>query len=369
MKILYIGGFELPDKNAAAHRVISVAKTFRQAGHEVEFIGVTKNQEEVGKEFCFDGFKFSSITYPLGIKSWLKQIVKFVPYKMIEDRQPDFVILYNLYAIAQNRIISYCHRKNIKVLGDITEWYKANGISIRENIRRLDIWLRMKKYNFRLDGIIAISSYLFDYYKTKVPTVYIPPTVDYSDKKFGRDRELEIHKPIRLIFAGSISSDKDSVLEITQIVKGDKRFHLEIIGINKFTFSQIYKIPSIDVENIVFRGRIEHNKALEALKNSDFQLIIRNDNIVTKAGFPTKFVESLSCGIPVIATPSSNICDYLENAVNGFVIDENQNLKDCLNAIANMNEQDLLNMKRRALSVSSFSYDKYTDELNSLVDK
>ena len=33
----------------------------------------------------------------------------------------------------------------------------------------------------------------------------------------------------------------------------------------------------------------------------------RDTNIVTKAGFPTKFVESITCGIPVLTNKNSNI--------------------------------------------------------------
>lgn len=43
--ILYVGGFELPDKNAAAHRVLSNAKIFRELGYNVVFCGV--NREKV----------------------------------------------------------------------------------------------------------------------------------------------------------------------------------------------------------------------------------------------------------------------------------------------------------------------------------
>ena len=43
MKVLYIGGFELPDKNAAAHRVISNAFLLRELGYEVSFIGISED--------------------------------------------------------------------------------------------------------------------------------------------------------------------------------------------------------------------------------------------------------------------------------------------------------------------------------------
>ena len=39
-KILYVGGFELPDKNAAAHRVLGNAKAFRDLGNDVAFISI-----------------------------------------------------------------------------------------------------------------------------------------------------------------------------------------------------------------------------------------------------------------------------------------------------------------------------------------
>ena len=45
-RILYIGGFELPDKNAAAHRVLAIAKALRDGGIEVIFLGVSKSNNE-----------------------------------------------------------------------------------------------------------------------------------------------------------------------------------------------------------------------------------------------------------------------------------------------------------------------------------
>ena len=44
--ILYVGGFELPDKNAAAHRVLNNAKIFRELGFHVIFCGIDQNIEQ-----------------------------------------------------------------------------------------------------------------------------------------------------------------------------------------------------------------------------------------------------------------------------------------------------------------------------------
>ena len=40
--IIYIGNFELPNKNAAAQRVIANGKIFRDLGYKVVYIGISK---------------------------------------------------------------------------------------------------------------------------------------------------------------------------------------------------------------------------------------------------------------------------------------------------------------------------------------
>jgi glycosyltransferase involved in cell wall biosynthesis len=62
-----------------------------------------------------------------------------------------------------------------------------------------------------------------------------------------------------------------------------------------------------------FLGQASHIKAIQEVKAADWSIIIREDNKVVKAGFPTKVVESISCGTPVIANDFSNILDYLND--------------------------------------------------------
>ena len=72
---------------------------------------------------------------------------------------------------------------------------------------------------------------------------------------------------------------------------------------------------------VEYVGKLTHQECLDMVASSDFSVIVRDDKRVTRAGFPTKFSESFACGTPVISTPSSNIADYLENGVNGFLCD------------------------------------------------
>ena len=49
--IIYIGGFELPDKNAAAHRVISNGKLLRDIGYNVHFMGISNERGYNNKSY------------------------------------------------------------------------------------------------------------------------------------------------------------------------------------------------------------------------------------------------------------------------------------------------------------------------------
>lgn len=368
-RIIYIGGFELPDENAAANRVIGVSKSFREAGYDVELIGVTKNIHDVGKQKQVDGFKYISVKYPNRLWQWLHFSVEFVPLKIIIEREPDAVILYNFTAIAQKRIMKYCHAKGIKVFADLTEYYDIDIHSLRDIVKKWDVKKRMYDYNLQLDGIIAISQYLFNFYKNKVNTVYIPVTVDLQNDKWDRDRQVFLSNPIKLVYAGWTIGTKDKLEELVKCVSYRKEFELNICGITEEQYITFNDKNYIRAKNVIFHGFVAHTIALKMVKDADFSVIIRDDKLWTKAGFPTKFVEALSCGTAVIATPSSNICDYLKDGINGFILDKNQTLSQCLDCILAMPKNELIKIKQAAKNTSNFDYRNFVSELDLFFNK
>lgn len=367
-KVLYLGGFELPDRNAAAQRVVAVAKTMREVGYQVELVGVTRNPHEVGLLQSVDGFKYTSVKYPTNYKEWFFQITKFIPHAIIDESNPNTVVLYNFPAVAQKRITDYCHKRDITVLVDLTEWYVTEGNKPRDLIKKWDTKKRMTNYNFRVDGVIAISRYLYDYYKGKVKTVYIPATVDLNDEKWNRSKKVEIHSPIKLVYAGSPGDgQKDKLDVLVKAVTGNTEYELNVFGVTKEQFSENFE-GIVNSENIKFHGRVSHQEAIKMVCDSDFDVIIREDNLVTRAGFPTKFVEAYSCGTPVIATPSSNIKDYLKNGVNGFIVDAEHSLEQVLEKIACMSDSELISIKEQARILTVFDYRYYVNEVRNILN-
>jgi glycosyltransferase involved in cell wall biosynthesis len=366
MKILYIGGFELPDKNAAAHRVMSNAKLLKEMGFEVSFIGISKDINDAPHNV--HGFVSNPVPYPSDVRTWIKQIFTFVDTRTILKESPDYVVLYNFPSIASLRIIRACHKKGIKVICDLTEWELAYGYSPRILVKKIDVWLRMHYCIERMDGVIAISKFLYDYYKDKTNCIYMPPTVDLQDSKWNRNRELETHEKVQLIYAGTGKGDgnKDRLDFVIDSLLGKPNIELTIIGMTKeeYIYSYGKEIPN-DVK-VYFKGRVSHIDAITAVQNSDFQVLIRPNNLKNNAGFPTKLVESICCCTPIIATKTSNICDYIIDGENGILVSDIRNLKDIMKRVETMSKGEIIEMKKACRKMQSFDYRIFKNEINKL---
>ena len=357
-RILYIGGFELPDKNAAAQRVIANAKLLHEMGFKVSFIGISKAIKQAPT--IVDGFESNPVPYPVSIKQWIHQICTFVDTRELISRKPDYVILYNFPAIASLRILKACHKNGIKVVHDVTEWECNNGWSPTDIMRKVDINLRMRYCMKKMDSVIAISRYLYDYYKCYTSTILVPPTVDLSSKKWNRERKLSTGNTIKLVYAGNAGFGTKDRLDI--IVKSVVKFpnmQLDVIGMTKQQYITGYGNLPKEYNNILFHGRVPHIEAVKAVQDADFQFLIRDNNLKNNAGFPTKFAESLACCTPVIATLTSDIGNYLKDGVNGYIVDSNCSIDDVLVKISKLSKQKIIQMKQYCRECHLFDYHEY----------
>lgn len=364
-RVLYIGGFTMPDGNAAAQRVIGVSKLLRLHNCDVRLCGLSRQIRLGHEDGVFEGFEYRNYPYPISISAWWRYLTGY-DYALyeIDSFHPQMVILYNHPALAIERIAEYCNKKRIKVLGDITEWYEPSGNIIFRAVKGADTKRRMTFSHLKLDGLICISSYLTDYYRNRGANVLeLPPLVDIQQPKWQQAKEHNSSE-VKILYAGSPGTSKDRLDLILKVLDEivptlKKPFRFDIIGITKDQYLSTWN-DYTEREYVIFNGRRPHEEVIKKLLEADFQIFLRPDNLTNRAGFPTKFVETITSGTLPITNLSSNLSYYLRDSINGFVIPslEQKSIKETLFRALSLDFQKLEDMKT-SINNREFDFHQY----------
>ncbi len=384
--IVYIGGFILPDKNAAAHRVLNNGLILKELGYNVVYLGKDKeihsgNIKKINSQEI--NFEFNAESYPNSTLDWIKHLssVKNVVSIVESEKNVEAIIAYNYPSLSLLRLKRYCKKKNIKIYSDCTEWsINKPAVSLKDYVKNIDTNFRMRFVHSKLNGLIAISRYLEEFYRPRMSNViYMPPLVDKKSVKWNISNKdlIEERNVIRIIYAGSpgngLKDRLDLIINSIQKVNREKsvrQIQFTVVGLTEEQYLESFEISDYETDlNIVFKGRLPHLDTLSLIKRSDFSLFVREDNIVNKAGFPTKFVESFTCGTPVITNLSSNIRDYISEGENAFIINsiKDSSLEKLLSEILELNKGEITKMKDSCAKVNDFDYNNYINEFNNFL--
>ncbi|QQQ28053.1 glycosyltransferase [Chryseobacterium indoltheticum] len=395
MNILYLGNFSFPYGNAAGSRVLGNGLLLRSLGHDVKFIGVKKklntklSLDSTEKEYL--NFKYYNFPYREGIRGRLnfnqfyKEIVDFIIKHNIE-----IVICYGspTLSIFLYRLQKWCNVNKKKFIVDVVDLLPAvSGNILFKIIKSCDEFLLKKIISPKSDGIIAISSYLADYYRVNVTkVVIIPPLV--NSERYNDLKRINITQSLyNIIYVGnpfptdgrkvSKFNYKDRLDLIIEVLYelNDPKVVFNIYGLTKEMYLNILpehaRIIELCKDNIIFNGPVSNELAIQKISESDFTILLRDINTMTKAGFPTKFVESISCGTPMITNLTSDLYLYIEDGINGFVINslELDSLVKNLRSIFSTDKTKIDKMKKYSLQSQLFSYRNYQSQMNDFINK
>ena len=375
--IVYVGGFELPDKNAAAHRVLANAQALKDCGYNIVLVGVTHsvskdcNASILNSKTIFSGFECYAQPYPKSKKDWLHYLTDTSAIEEIlaAQKKLEAVVCYNYQSVALAKFKKYARCHNIKIIADCTEWYDVTGRSFAEKILKGgDIFYRMNMIQKHLDGLILISHYLEKFYRYNSNVIVLPPLVDIKNPKWQCKPMTMDESYVNFIFAGSIGTKKDEICAIVDAFCAPYLYevsHLWIIGISKDDFLKVYPTFSekMDKTKVSFAGRVSHIESLSYVKAADCSLIIRDKTRANDAGFPTKFVEAVTLGTDVLATDTSDLKAYVEK-IPGLTVFDGE-IREALKKKAN----DIVEKKKKGWIKqmnNCFDYRNYVNDIKSL---
>lgn len=357
--ILYIGGFQLPDQNAAALRVMANAKALRECGYKVVFVNaLIEANDQSPKWISYDDFECYEYKRE-SQNQYLLECKKII--SLIDKCKANIVVAYNYPSIALNKLRKYCQKHGIKCIADATEWYVPTGNLFFRLIKGFDTEFRMRYVHSRMDGVIAISDYLYQYYKNKVKTVKIPPLVDLNEDKW-KILSVKRNKELKFIYAGSPSAQKeklDLIVEVIEKLDVSICVHLDIVGITEEQFYEMYGYKYVG-DRVTFWGRIPNTQVIKMTKEADWTIVLRENNKVVEAGFPTKVVESISCGTPIIVNKFSNIEEYI-TFEEGILLN---NISDFDKVLVEKIQQ----YKIKGMKTDIFHYSKYVEKFSEICE-
>lgn len=381
--VIYIGNFDRPNKSAAGKRVYGIAKILEKLGYNVYLLGkehLFEDRIAYSSNIFYYSFPKINILKPYSYFKWFEKFI------LKKDIKPEFIIRYGSPSLAYFDFLlnKWCKKNKIPIIADVVDWLSSDGNNFIFNIiKTIDTFLEKAVFNKQCDAFIVISNYLLNYYnKNRKKCVVIPPLIERHIFNNFLKKEHNTNK-IRIIYAGcpfrkglkvkNLKNIKDRLdLCVSSIFELSKKFDIEfnIYGLTKEEYCVAFPKHQnlVECKSIFFHGTRPMEEVQNIISKSDYSLLLREKTRATMAGFPTKVVESLSCGTPVITTDTSDLKDYIINGYNGYIIDID-NIVEELHKIFKVNKNLKENMKKNCASYYEFEYSNFEEKVLYFIKK
>lgn len=344
--ILYIGEFDMINENVQSHLVKNNGRILSSLGYQVLFIGVNRNENTIAAfnnmpTTLIDGqmpyyelpntFNFAGVFH-------CKRICRYI-VDILNEKEKEYDIKYVItyqsptYAVAIKQIATWCKKHNIHYIVNCADLPIFELQSpIRKIVMKLN-WRYMHNVNQKYaDGVIAVSKFIAEFYgKPGRASVIIPPLFDVTEKR----PEILPNKTATFIYAGTpfkttgheaspdgMKDRLDKVIDLfVELSKRGVNYIFNIAGISREDY--LVSVPRhaeflLKEDKILFLGKKSHAETLDMIAQADFSINYRDENLMTKAGFSTKIVESVSLGTPVIINSISDTFSYLKDGSDAF---------------------------------------------------
>ncbi len=329
--IAYVGPFAFPEGGAAARRILGNAQSLVAAGYQVLILSGQAAADDGVHRFAEGVFLASTSERDAEHLPSLLRMTRYITMGAKTRRwldafqaRPDAVILYSGYTPYILQLNAWCRKRRTPLIFDAVEWYTA--ASPMRFLLSPYLWqteFAMRALLPRLDGVIAISRFLeARYVAAGRPVCRIPPTLDVRAVIPG---EGSGEGPLSLVYAGTPGRTKDQLNEIVAAVLAlDRDGDRLVLNVYGPTSDEVLALPAMQGRSaraVVAHGAVAQAIAMRAVGQADFSVLTRRPDRVSTAGFPTKFVESLSMATPVIANLTGDLGDHLVDGANGLVCD------------------------------------------------
>lgn len=286
---------------------------------------------------------------------------------------PSHIVTYGTLATPLVQVLRWGRSHGVPVLADVVERYSP----VQFGTGPLSPGYGLSTAGFqllapRVDGVIAISRHLQSHFAARgVPTVRVPPTADLSQIPVGEPAG----DTMRFGYFGSPGRKDllDVVVEsFVRVRRASGRDDLRLIIGGPGTRKVLASRAADEFEGVQFLGRVPQQEVSKVLGSLHATVLARPPARYAQAGYPTKVVESLSAGTPVVCNLTSDLNEVIYDGETGWVasgptVDE---MAVALSRAVAAGPEGLREMRQRARAVAEEHFDsgRYVESLGAFLE-
>jgi glycosyltransferase involved in cell wall biosynthesis len=323
------------------------------------------------------------ICFPLGLQSlpWrLVALTFLMPMLLLAcwraGRQNSIIVCYDRDLMVLTLVMCLAKVFGVPVVHELTEY--PSEVFPKNWYGKVSLFIFERILLNKLSGVSVISRSLYQYVAVRVKRIEIfimPAIVD--SRRFelmdSASRQSEGNS-FRFTYCGSLSEEKDGVLSMIRAfsavsVPAGLALELHLYGYGSdLQGAQVqHEIDAHSLNSRVFvHGVVDHSKIPDLMQSSGALLLCRPVSKQASGGFPTKLVEYLASGVPVITTITSDIARYLVDGVDAFLCppnDPDQISRRMSAVISDLDEAMLIGIRGQDVCRKYFDVGSNTEEL------
>jgi glycosyltransferase involved in cell wall biosynthesis len=231
------------------------------------------------------------------------------------------------------------------------------GVTVPNSLwRRLDFG-QARALLPRVDGIVGITEWIGRDFAPDVRSICIPGGISESlAQRFSSERKQASTGPPTLVFAGRLSRDNGVELLLdTMAAAPEIDVSLELIGDGPL-LARARSMSERDAR-VRIGGRLPYERVLTAYASADAVACIRlQETLKTPYLFPSKLVEAMAVGLPLICTLPHNAPVEIQAALRqlAIVVDSEQP-ESVAAALRVLTSDDILEVRRKARKLRSWA--------------
>jgi glycosyltransferase involved in cell wall biosynthesis len=231
------------------------------------------------------------------------------------------------------------------------------GVTVPDSLwHRLD-FAQTKALMPHLDGIIAVTEWIGRDFAPKVPSICVPCGIsDSLVNRFSSEHQYSHNGRPNVVFAGSLSSANGiGVLLDALAAAPDVNVSVQLIGDGPL-LTRARSVSERDAR-VRVRGRLPYEAVLSAYASADAVVCIRlQETLKTPYLFPSKLVEGMAVGLPLICTIPQNAPLEIQSALRrlAIVVDSEQP-ESVAAALRVLTSDSMLESSRKARMLRSWA--------------